>query len=162
MLFIPEHHATHSPKPMDTFTNWFSTDHRACDHLFAESEAAMLRGDWNRCRQAVRRFGETLERHLRLEETVLFPAYESVSGTPDGPTEVMRHEHTQMRSLVSALAGAAAQTDPQAFRDVFETLLVLLQQHNLKEEQVLYPLCDQVLVEERPRLLEALARQTGE
>ncbi|MEW5710662.1 MAG: hemerythrin domain-containing protein [Pseudomonadota bacterium] len=145
----------------EPFTGWFSTDHRACDQLFAEGEAAMLRGDWNRCRQAVRRFGEALERHFRLEETILFPAYESASGAPGGPTEVMRGEHAQMRPLIAALAGAAAEADPRAFRDAFETLLLFMQQHNLKEETVLYPLCDRVLAGQRARLLEALARETG-
>lgn len=160
---ILDRYAARSPTPMtaDTFTEWFFTDHRACDQLFAEGEAAMLLGDWNRCRQAMRRFSEAMERHFQLEEAILFPAYESASGAPGGPTAVMRQEHAQMRPLIAALAGAAADADPRAFRDAFETLLLFMQQHNLKEEQVLYPLCDRVLASQRAQLLEALTQEIG-
>lgn len=145
---------------VNTLVDWLCADHRGCDRLFTESEEAMLQRNWQRCRQAVRRFGESMERHFRLEETVLFPAYESASGVPGGPTEIMRVEHGQMRSLVASLSAAAADANPTAFRDAFETLLFFMQQHNLKEEQVLYPLCDQILADQRGQLLEALAQKT--
>jgi iron-sulfur cluster repair protein YtfE (RIC family) len=40
-----------------------------------------------------------------------------------------------------------------------ETLLIMMQQHNVKEENVLYPMCDQHLTAQVPTLLPALQRE---
>jgi iron-sulfur cluster repair protein YtfE (RIC family) len=35
--------------------------------------------------------------------------------------------------------------DAENFAGAAETLLILMQQHNMKEENILYPMCDQAL-----------------
>ena len=64
-----------------------------------------------------------------------------------GPTAVMRMEHEQMRSLLSQLTEAVSRQDGPRFLGLSETLMVLMQQHNMKEEQMLYPMCDRALAD---------------
>jgi len=43
-----------------------------------------------------------------------------------------------------------------------ETLLIIMQQHNVKEENVLYPMCDQRLADQLEALLPELQKQLAE
>ena len=66
---------------------------------------------------------------------------------------MMRLEHEQMRQLVIPLRDAAGRGDEQEYLSVSETLLLLMQQHNTKEESILYPMADRILAASSPRLL---------
>lgn len=118
---------------------FFTSDHRACDELWAEVEAAVERGDATAARAAFARFDAATRRHLDMEEQVLFPELERVTGMTMGPTRVMRAEHVQMRALLDQMA-RAADRDVDALVEHGDTLLMLTQQHNMKEEGVLYPM----------------------
>lgn len=134
---------------MATITEEMSRVHRVCDNHFAATEAAVAGKDWSQAEQAWRLFSTTLEQHMnRDEELLLFPALEAVNG-PAGPTQVMRMEHEQMRSLMAQTQDALAAHDAQEFLGLAETLLLLIQQHNIKEEQILYPLMDRSLANAR-------------
>ncbi len=69
-----------------------------------------------------------------------------------GPTQVMRSEHEQMRELFQAMADAVTARDRDNYLGESETLLMMMQQHNLKEEQILYPMADQALAGELDEL----------
>lgn len=55
---------------------------------------------------------------------------------------MMRMEHDQMRGLLDTLDAALRTKDAGRCLDLSDTLMVLVQQHNMKEEQVLYPMRD--------------------
>lgn len=126
-------------------TEFFTDDHRACDALFVDAENAAHKGNLTEAKNAFEAFEQALQHHLSQEETVLFPAFEQQSGMTGGPTAVMRMEHEQMRDLLTQLHNALAQNDSDAFLGYAETLNILIQQHNMKEEQMLYPMCDRLL-----------------
>jgi len=65
-----------------------------------------------------------------------------------GPTQVMRHEHAQARDLIEKLERAIENKDKETFLSAGESLMILIQQHNMKEEQILYPMSDQHLSSE--------------
>ena len=119
--------------------------HRHCDDLYAAAEDAALRGDWAVAAPAFERFNAQMIAHFDAEETLLFPAFEAASGMVAGPTRMMRYEHDQMRGLLSQLAAACDAKDSQEYGGAAETLLMLMQQHNMKEENILYPMCEQSL-----------------
>jgi hemerythrin-like domain-containing protein len=119
--------------------------HRHCDDLFVAAEESAERGDWAVAAPAFEHFREQMKAHFDAEESVLFPAFEATTGTPAGPTEMMRYEHEQMRTLLAQLAAACDAHDSESYAGVAETLLMLMQQHNMKEENILYPMCDQAL-----------------
>jgi iron-sulfur cluster repair protein YtfE (RIC family) len=119
--------------------------HKLCDDDFAAAEDAARRDDWQACAPAFNKFRDELETHFSVEETTLFPAFERSTGMSGGPTQVMRMEHAQMRGLLEELAEAVVNRDADGFGGASETLLVIMQQHNLKEENILYPMCDRTL-----------------
>ncbi len=119
--------------------------HRHCDSLFVAAEDFAERGDWAAAAPAFARFHDQMNAHFEAEEQLLFPAFEAATGMRAGPTEMMRYEHEQMRGLLSQLAAACAAHAGEDYAGVAETLLMLMQQHNMKEENILYPMCDQAL-----------------
>ncbi len=132
---------------MHNIREFMSDDHRRCDDVFAEAEQAAAAGDWATAQAAFGRFHAAVLRHFGAEESLLFPAFEEKTGMRMGPTQVMRGEHVQMRELMDEAAAALAAHDGERYTGSAETLLIMMQQHNMKEENVLYPMCDQHLVE---------------
>lgn len=127
-------------------SDFFTQDHRDCDDLWPAVEAAAQGGDGAALQDAWVRFERKLLRHFVMEEEHLFPALEAATGMHGmGPTMVMRSEHEQMRKLLVAMADAVEQGDRQALLDLGDTLLMLIQQHNVKEEGMLYPMAEQAL-----------------
>ncbi len=133
---------------MDTISHYLSDDHRQCDELFAQAEDAVSAKDWPAAEAAFQRFHEGMKHHFAMEEEVMFPAFEDRTGMTIGPTFVMRSEHQQMRQLFQAMADALRARDAEDYLGQSETLLMMMQQHNLKEEQVLYPMADDALAGE--------------
>jgi iron-sulfur cluster repair protein YtfE (RIC family) len=130
---------------MTGITNALYQHHKRCDEDFASAEEAAQQGDWATCAAALGSFRSGLLAHIGVEEEVLFPAFEQRTGMVDGPTQVMRYEHSQLRALMEQLDQALVQKDGDGYAGVAETLLVLLQQHNMKEENILYPMCERAL-----------------
>ncbi len=141
---------------MNSIKEYMGNDHRACDELFAAAEDAAAKNDWDRARDQFGRFHAATLHHFKMEEEALFPAFENRTGMRMGPTEVMRGEHVQMRDLMQQMADAARAGNGDAYLGYSETLNMLMQQHNMKEENVLYPMADQALAAERDALLLAM------
>jgi hemerythrin-like domain-containing protein len=127
---------------------FMARDHKDCDLLFAKAENAASKDDWDTASQAFNEFVQAMERHLGIEEQILFPAFEEETGMATGPTEMMRMEHEQMRTLFDEMKEAMEQQDSDDYLGAAETLLIMMQQHNIKEEQILYNIMDQRLPED--------------
>ncbi|MBA3902225.1 MAG: hemerythrin [Rhodocyclaceae bacterium] len=126
-------------------TSSLQEHHKHCDNDFATAEEAAQNGEWTACAASFGKFHAELLAHFGVEEEVLFPAFEQQTGMAGGPTQVMRGEHAQMRELLRQMDEALAQKNADGFGGAAETLLVMMQQHNMKEENILYPMCDQAL-----------------
>lgn len=132
---------------MTNLTQPLHNHHKHCDELFAAAEAGAHENKWDDCGEALARFRDELEAHFSTEEQVLFPAFEAATGMAGGPTQMMRFEHAQMRELVEQLLQAEATRNRDGFAGTAETLLIMMQQHNMKEENILYPMCDRSLAD---------------
>lgn len=141
---------------MDTISNYMTSDHHRCDELFSQAEAAASGQDWGTIAADLQVFLDAMRHHFRMEEDVLFPAFEQRTGMSMGPTQVMRMEHVQMRELFDAMADAVKQQDRDEFLGQAETLLVMMQQHNMKEEQMLYRMIDQEIASEMEEVLQQM------
>ena len=130
---------------MTTISDFLAPDHQLCDNLFATAEADAARGNWDSAAAEFSLFHKSMTHHFAMEEEVMFPAFEKRTGMTQGPTSMMRSEHCQVVDLLSQLAHAVAGKDRESFLGDADTLLILMQQHNLKEEQMLYRMADQVL-----------------
>jgi hemerythrin-like domain-containing protein len=138
--------------PMTSFSALLIQDHRRCDDLFARTVERISRGDWTEADHALTEFIRAMEHHLRFEEENLFPAFEQAMGNRAGPTQATRQEHEQMRALFRDMQECLRQRDVNRYLGVSETLLILMKQHNMKEEHILYHLADQALGEQGPAL----------
>lgn len=119
--------------------------HRDCDLLFSEMENAVSTGEWVRSKEACDQFCTNMLNHFATEEETIFPAFEELTGNTQGPTMVMKMEHEQMRALIDDLRQAVNQEDTDQVLGIADTVMLMIQQHNMKEEQVLYPMIDQVV-----------------
>jgi len=140
----------------ETISRHFTDDHRRCDRLLAACETAIAETDWSAADEKTTAFQEALLHHFALEEEVLFPELELANPTAGGPTRVMGMEHQQMRQLLDELAAAVRARDRDTCLGDLETLHILGQQHNAKEEGILYPLADRSLGDGSESLMQRL------
>ena len=137
--------------------SYFQTDHRRCDALWAELEAIGDEGDVAVAKERWATFSGAMRRHFRMEEEVMFPAFQEATGMfSGGPVAVMKMEHEQMRALLTPMDSHAANGDVEALLDHGDTLLMVIQQHNAKEEGILYPMAEQTLASQWVKLAPTL------
>ena len=139
---------------MAAISEFFSAQHRACDRTFEIMEEAVSRGDWSQAESLYRELSRDTLQHFLNEEEGLFPLFEEKTGMQTGPTQVMRAEHVELRELLQHLGDAVQARDQDEALGTAETFFLFLQQHNVKEEQVLYPMADQALQGALPELCE--------
>jgi hemerythrin-like domain-containing protein len=131
---------------------FFTEDHREADTDWTRVEEAASGGDAAAIGQAFAAFKSRMLRHFAMEEEVMFPAFEAKTGMQGGPTAVMRMEHEQMRGLLEQMTTALEAGDAQEVVDLGDTMLMLIQQHNQKEETILYPMAQQMLDGDWPEI----------
>ncbi|WP_432474415.1 hemerythrin domain-containing protein [Amphritea sp. HPY] len=130
---------------MTSIVEYMTSQHRFCDNSFAAAEIAVSEKNWSEAEKQWGVFRRDLEIHLINEEETLFPAFEQISGNAAGPPAVMRMEHLQMRGMVESMTEALQAKAADGYLNLSETLMILMQQHNMKEEQMLYPMTQQML-----------------
>ena len=146
---------------MDLIGDYMSRHHGHCDEAFARAEECAVAADSAGLAREGGHFLSEMARHIGLEEDVLFPAFEDRTGMTNGPTATMRLEHEQMRAMCAQMRGAIEGKDAAAYLDAAETLLLLMQQHNMKEESMMYPMLDQALGDDARKLLDRLEAVQG-
>ena len=83
-----------------------------------------------------------LASHARLEDELLFTALEPRLGAQGGPLAMMRTEHDEIEGGLSRLPGLEGLAEAQ---DLLLHVVRVARGHFAKEEQVLYPMAEQVL-----------------
>lgn len=146
---------------MSSISGYMIKHHRHCDEIFARAEEAASSAKWSDAEQSMSEFLRAMEGHFVIEEKVLFPDFEAKTGMTMGPTQVMRMEHDQMRRVLEQMRTAMLAKDADEFLGLSETLLVLAQQHNMKEESVLYAMIDQTLGAEADSLIARADAELG-
>lgn len=124
------------------FLQW---DHERLDLILLD--AAGLAASDDRAAAAARfaEFCTRLRRHIRMEEEILFPAFERAIGEA-GPTAQMRHEHVEIQDLLGQMVAAIGRDATAGqFPGLRKRLLSVLGHHNAKEERIVYPMIDQRL-----------------
>jgi len=128
---------------------FFTQDHRDCDSRWANLEGLLDSENSDAIKQAWREFDDSMRRHMSMEEDILFPAFDARSGMGGGgPTAMMKMEHQQMRGLLDQIGASIDSDETEEALDLGDTLLMLIQQHNVKEEGMLYPMAQNMLAGE--------------
>jgi regulator of cell morphogenesis and NO signaling len=126
-----------------TITTFYEADHDRLDELF-KTYQRLKRSDFAKAKDAFKEFKISLQRHIVWEEELLFPTWEEKTGmVEDGPTPMMRHEHSQIKQLLDAIHQKLERQNPETDQEE-QALLNLLSSHNRKEERALYPAIDNV------------------
>lgn len=142
--------------PPGSLTEFLSADHERIDGLYAGMVAMAQAGQDARAEFGI--FETSMRRHIAMEEEGFFPQLDRVMGLGNqGPTAVMREEHVQIREMLDRMAGCAAEGDRAGLLAAGETFVMLIQQHNMKEQQMLYPMADEAFGPEIEDLLKKLA-----
>jgi hypothetical protein len=126
---------------MGPLTRFFADDHRRLGALLAQAIA----GDTS----AYETFRGGILRHIGMEERVLIPAARQARGGQALPVaRLLRVDHGAIASLLV----------PPPREAILRRLAALLEVHNRIEEEPggLYAVCDELLADEAPALLETL------
>ncbi len=124
---------------------FMTNDHRACDEQFANLENMIDQGNFDNGISMFEEFHEHMIRHFDMEEKVMFPMFNDAQSEGCNPTQVMIMEHNQMRALLNKMKSALEVKDKNSFLGLSENLMFLAQQHNMKEEQIMYNMVDNAL-----------------
>ena len=112
--------------------------HRRLDELFDRVEIATEIGSWSEARREFEQFRTALEEHFRIEEEFMFPSFEAFTRALGGPTAAMRAEHRELGRFLDLIERLLR--DEQPIGEIGAAFEALLDTHNAKEEQGLYPL----------------------
>ena len=134
----------------------YTEDHDRLDELFHEFQV-LKSSDRAIAVQHFQEFKAGLERHIVWEEEILFLSFEKRFSHLGGPTQVMRWEHQEIRKYLDAIAEKLARNDDTQIEEL--GLLGVLCPHNHKEENILYPMIDQVIGSEERKEIFAQMNQ---
>ncbi len=139
--------------------------HKDLKERFLQHQEALLDGDLTRARGRLEEFEGTLLRHMRDEEDSLLPVYERAGAIPGGAPVLFTGEHKRMRELVAGFKQtlSSLEQNPDGRKrgvlrllDRQATFKNLMEHHDLREANILYPALDRVTSE--PERCELLAR----
>ena len=131
--------------PPDSVTSLLGLDHRRLDGILADAKRSLAAGDLPRACARFAAFRGGLERHMAVEEEIVFPAFEALTGAAGGgPTQVMRGEHAEIRRLMTEVAACLERGSDEGRATPLAALTARVYAHNGREERVFYPAADRV------------------
>jgi len=134
--------------------------HKGLQELFLQHQEALLDCDLVCATERLEEFERRLLRHIWEEETLLLPVYERAGAIPGGPPVLFTGEHKRMRELLEgfeqALASLAKRPDNRKrgilrLLDRQATFKNLMEHHDQRETNILYPALDRVTPETERR-----------
>ncbi len=143
-----------------SINDFLTGDHDRLDGLL-ETFQELRTKDSAKAKDFLTQFTVGLQRHLRWEESILFPLFEQKTGQ-SGLVNTLRGEHEEIREWLAALNQKVEQKDADCAHE--EKMLVEeLGGHNAREEYALYPELDKLLNEEEQKAtFEAMAAEPEE
>jgi regulator of cell morphogenesis and NO signaling len=129
-----------------SIADYFENDHDRLDQLYRDY-LELKHIHFANAREKFISFKHGLERHIKWEEEILFPLFQRKTGIAEGPVAVMEDEHQQILNLLEHIKLRLQNNDFSSNR--FEhDLMLILGHHNVKEENVIYPVLDHLLTQD--------------
>jgi len=131
--------------------------HRQLDEQFLEHQRALIRGDLESASNILDRYERQLLDHIRDEEEILLPIFETrVEAPVGGSAEIFRNEHIKIRDYVALLKNeipklAKAKDRERAvifMLDSETTFKRLMVHHDSRERKFLYKLLDEATTDD--------------
>jgi hemerythrin-like domain-containing protein len=143
---------------MQKVSNYLARDHDRCDGLYADAVARVAAHDWEQASVSFLEFAEAMRRHVEMEERVVYPAFEELLANTAAPTQALHAEHQLLSEIMYRMSMAIKRRDVIEFSDHADTFRLTTEQHNRKEEGILFPMFDKLL---RPRYNELVQAMDG-
>jgi hemerythrin-like domain-containing protein len=144
--------------------------HERLDELFASHQEALLALDVELAQASLKQFELDLRAHMRIEEDLLLPIYARAGRIKGGPPEFYTGEHKKMLEFLARFnkqleaLGEAPADLKRGIIDLFDQEAVfkqLMQHHDMREQNLLYPTLDKVTSEAEREALLAQCRTTA-
>jgi len=160
VVLVPRRHKGHP-----TLTELLEADHARLDGILAQLEKQLAARDIGAVATA-HLFAWGMKRHVTLEDEVLFPLYEKRTGLSIADhVRQIAVEHATVRHYLGLLVSAAdkamnPKTRAEGMDDIDHVrtgLVGVLEEHDAREERLLFPTIDHTLAYvDRPDLLRAV------
>lgn len=147
---------------MSENANWLNHDHLEYETLLYDCNAAAEQEDWKSARVLFQKLVSHLKVHMRIEEEILYPAYENAVNVPQDPTQALREEHDEIVRLMRDLSRVLKTNDSQLFLESLLPLERVMLKHHEKEEEIFLPLASHLLLDRRDEIVHKLQAFDGE
>jgi hemerythrin-like domain-containing protein len=124
---------------------------------------ALLALDIELAHERLLQFRREIEEHMHVEEELLLPVYNRAGRIPGGPVEFFTGEHKRLLEFLSRFDEQLTQmksSSENPAREIIElfdgeaVFKSLLEHHDLREQNIFYPVLDEITTEqERQQLL---------
>ncbi|MDQ0339115.1 hemerythrin-like domain-containing protein [Caldalkalibacillus uzonensis] len=119
-----------------------------------------LRKQFNTLHDQIASFTKQLKLHSKKEDDGLFPMMAKYIGRESGPIAVMEYEHQQAEQYLNRFLEGTEEAKPQNNKDQIKSITqfaieayFILTEHFIKEENVLFPMAENMLsTEEKEQL----------
>jgi hemerythrin-like domain-containing protein len=137
--------------------------HEDLKELFLSHHMALLALDIELAHERLLQFRREIEEHMHVEEELLLPVYNRAGRIPGGPVEFFTGEHKRLLEFLSRFDEQLTQmksSSENPAREIIElfdgeaVFKSLLEHHDLREQNIFYPVLDEITTEqERQQLL---------
>lgn len=144
--------------------------HKQMNEMFLGHQEALMGLEWDRAEILLERFRRTIEVHIHFEEAHLLPLYKDRAGErPGAAVTLFVGEHKKIKQFLARFTRQVrsvqdAENPRRALLSLFDQHTMfkhLMEHHDLRERNVLYPCLDEVTtLPERESLFQALSRLT--
>ena len=138
------------------------TRHRLLDALLLEHRTALVGLELDRARERLEAFAATLLAHMEHEEREVLPRYAALPRVRGGGVELFSGEHDKLKKLLADLRERASALDARApgvrgaivaLFDRTALFVGLLEHHDIREGELLYPRLQEALSPEERRAI---------
>jgi hemerythrin-like domain-containing protein len=141
---------------MGSIGSYLKGDYALCNRLYYKTCEHLLLHAHALAATAMAEFVRALERHMQIEERIVFSAFDAMREDQATPTDTLRKEHMLIRDTVQRMWLALDAKHSQTFLLHADTLRIVLSQHAQKENFQLMPLVEQALALRQNELLLAM------
>lgn len=114
-----------------------SSQHRQLDTLYGLIVASLHRGERDRARQALQRFGDAFDAHISLEDGFYFPALRGLQADIAEELEGLSREHERFRDDMAGLTAAIQDAPLDAVGESLDDFITRVASHEGREEALI-------------------------
>lgn len=147
---------------MEDGSTWLHHDHRRYEVALADLTSLTEVEDWGAVRAHFAALREDLELHVRMENGVLYQAYEELPDTPRAPTLSLRREHDEILALLRDVGRVLDTLDSERVLEALAVLERAVTRHHQNEEEIFLPMAGHALLAQREEVLRRLREYDNE